>query len=187
MEQGVFIKIWNKTFIPHAKNISQVLDLPFHHQSFQEKQTEVYEKYEQYKESFKELKSKPEQRNDRHKITASILLSIIEVKPMSMSLTIQKEMPPKHRLVNEIYAVNTALQVLVDFSKGVSKNQKAWEEKLNFPKTSDNTHYLIYLVKTIWRDQRNKKFSIELLSNLLFYIEAYHFLSYNYINLKRDY
>lgn len=168
-------EIWTEVIEPAIKKIIKNKDirLVYEMNFLKEK---IYEDYEKIKSNVHTYMADPQGKIDRHKIAASFILVLRNVRPFELVIKSAKDkLPVKFYLVNELLALQTGLSIVYSFIMDNSdkKTREIFEHGFKFPICEHDNYFNYLLQELYYAFQVNKCFDVFTYSNLLFMIEEY--------------
>ena len=176
MKTAEFQSIYSKIIIPLAESLKTE-----HNPRFDPtKQNKIHECYEKIKDDVKQYFKDPiHSLIDRHKIGAALIYAILDICPFPLLNLSEEKLPPKEYMINERLAMETGVAVVADFCKTKAiqdrdaTQKKIFSIRFRYPKV-DESNYLEFILKSLYRDRVEGKKDILKLAHILFLLESYH-------------
>ena len=155
----------------------------------------IFQKYEKYRNEYKELNFPNKGKVDRHKLISFLICAFLELQPIKSNIPMYKNNSYSIKYFpNELFIIHFSLLILKLFivedwkKKSIPKeNIKSFlNTKWQFPKCSCvDDKYLMTLIRDLYAFRLNKNstnFSdlIYLLSHVVFFLEDFHLKNSNY-------
>ena len=187
MDSSIFDEIWEKVLIKSAYNVKKLSGK--YTQFHQNKKEEIRQSYETYRAFYKSeyLEQKEGSNIDRHKISACLALSILEVKPFETGVSDLQSVSPLSYLPNELWAIEGAQNVMKIFLLVSWKEKRTTEELIKFfskeewhyPELQNQKDYLICLLQDLHTfqnvsEKKDFKYALPFLSHLFYFMESWH-------------
>ena len=178
MDKIKFDELWHNIVAPHIKNA--VNRYKYRCDQTDDTKKAIFKGYEKSRSFFKSKKDTG--LLDRHKIAASLMYSILDVKPFNIEMNVNR-IKLNENLANEYLAIKSGISLIsvfrMKYFKEKKKNEKLfllWQDHKNivFPPTDTGNDYLDHFMKVLHRIRTGDEEKSSLLPHCLFHIEKYY-------------